>query len=244
MDQKIVDLLKKSYEEAPAAVPSTREEAHSILRKMGNAPTGHLAADGLGALLLLELNDACRTAAHDRQFESAHDRISTIADAVCGIQHAFEEAREQEYEASGRKATDDAETEAEDAARQERINSIHAKVQAALGACGMLREEDEFFVYYAAYRTVDDLPVDNLDEVAVDGQVRFVMDADSFYGGSTSKAYRSAVVESPTWLQVCCMAEAMIYKTRDTHHVFLEGIDKCKLQPDEGVIYYEFAMGS
>lgn len=98
-------------------------------------------------------------------------------------------------------------------------------------------------VSYSAYPTdpADDEPLDNLDAVAVPGRVAFVSsDNEVRWGGG--KPYRSPVVENPTWLQVCVYANAMIQRTKDRHHVFLEGVDK--VRTEDGVDVYEFSMGS
>ncbi len=86
--------------------------------------------------------------------------------------------------------------------------------------------------YDAAPLDADGLPVDNLDEIAHEGPCRFVQGK-----------YRSAVVESPTWLQVAVLANAMIRKTGDEDHRFLEGIDVTG-EDDSGVAILAFSMGS
>lgn len=98
-------------------------------------------------------------------------------------------------------------------------------------------------VIYSAYKSdKDDEPIDNLDEIAAKGKVVLVQEADEFWGGPSSKPYRSPVLENPTWLQVAVCANEMIETTRDGHHVFLEGLYKGKREGD--VMVYEFAMGS
>ena len=89
---------------------------------------------------------------------------------------------------------------------------------------------------------------DNLDQVAVEGKVIFWAAADDFFGGPKSRDYVSEVVESPTWLQVCVLANAMIASTRDTHHCYLEGVQESYdhtlgIVP-QGVKVYGFQMGS
>ncbi len=118
-------------------------------------------------------------------------------------------------------------------------NVISSKVEAAVLASG----QKKVYVDYSAYDSDDDdEPIDNLDEVAVKGKVVLVSAADSCWGGKKSKDYRSDVLESPTWLQACVYANAMIRSVRDTHHVFFEGLDKIGEEGD--VTVYEFVMGS
>ena len=98
-------------------------------------------------------------------------------------------------------------------------------------------------VDYSAYKTdKDDMPIDNLDQVAVEGKVILVGHADDFFGGSKSKDYRSDILENPTWLQVAVCANKMIKRTRDTHHCFLEGLTR--IGEEDGIQVYEFFMGS
>lgn len=96
---------------------------------------------------------------------------------------------------------------------------------------------------YSAYKTDDnDVPLDNLDEVAVKGRVYIIADRNEFYGGIESKDYRSWELINPTWLDVCVCAEAAIRATNDHHHVFLEGLDL--VGEEEGIKVYKLCMGS
>jgi hypothetical protein len=98
-------------------------------------------------------------------------------------------------------------------------------------------------VCYSAYDLDDDdEPIDNLDEIAAKGKVILVGFADDYWGGNESKDYRSEVLENPTWLQVAVCANAMIKTTKDTHHCFLEGLEKHS--EEDNVTVYEMSMGS
>lgn len=96
-------------------------------------------------------------------------------------------------------------------------------------------------VQYSAYQTKDDIPIDNLDSVAIEGKVRFVHRDDYHWGNGST--YKSEIVENPTWLQVCALADAMIKETEDFHHVFLEDIEITETD-SEGVKICRFGMGS
>lgn len=99
------------------------------------------------------------------------------------------------------------------------------------------------YVIYSAYKSdKDGEPIDNLNEIAVKGKVILVGEADDFWGGKKAKDFRSKVLENPTWLIVAIHANATIKKTRDLHHVFLEGMDK--KGKDGKATVYEFCMGS
>lgn len=110
-------------------------------------------------------------------------------------------------------------------------------------------------VYYSAYESDSSgLPIDNLDDVAITGKVKFIDQADPFWG--TNKTYESEVVENPTWLDIACMADNMIRVTGDTHHQFLEKVCPEKVvylegnytqKKDkivDGVSIFRFIMGS
>jgi len=94
---------------------------------------------------------------------------------------------------------------------------------------------------YSAYETDEDgLPVDNLDQVAVEGRCIFLQQAEPPFG--TGKNYVSAEVQNPTWIQVCLLANEMIEITRDRQHVFLEGVHVVSEQ--NGIKMVDFVMGS
>lgn len=77
-----------------------------------------------------------------------------------------------------------------------------------------------------------DIVVDNLDEVPIEGQLIL-----------RDRLYESEVVESPTWLQLCALAEEMIHVTGDTHHCFLEAVYINHIRND-GIKVVHFSMGS
>lgn len=112
-----------------------------------------------------------------------------------------------------------------------RTHLMDVRVQEACRAAG----HRKVLVDYSAYGHEDDdedLPLDNLGEVAVQGKCVLFRE----------KGYYSPVLESPTWLEATVHANAMIYATRDCHHVFFEGLDR--MGEYEGVPAYRFLMGS
>jgi hypothetical protein len=100
-------------------------------------------------------------------------------------------------------------------------------------------------VFFSAYKTDPETgdPINNLNEVAIEGKCILFAKADDFWGDGTSVDYYSPVLENPTWLDVAVHADAAIIATRDFHHNFLEGV-----YPDgkdkDGIAMYEFSMGS
>lgn len=78
-------------------------------------------------------------------------------------------------------------------------------------------------------------PIDNLDAVACSGSCQFVDDS----GGD---AFKSAIVESPTWLDVAVLANEMISATGDLRHVFLERLQRVAVRGTLQIL--EFDMGS
>jgi hypothetical protein len=78
--------------------------------------------------------------------------------------------------------------------------------------------------------------------IAVVGLTRVEADADEFFGGKESRPYRSKVMASPTWGDLMKCAEAQARKTRDEHHVFVEGVEF--LRRDGSVTVIRLALGS
>ena len=115
-----------------------------------------------------------------------------------------------------------------------RIKAMHDKIQEVLGS-------DELLVYYSAYATRNDLPVNNINRIAFKGKGILIAENDSFWGEGES--YESDVVENPTWLQIAVLANAMIKKTGDFHHSFLEGVNRTK-ETKDGIPVFKFLMGS
>lgn len=111
------------------------------------------------------------------------------------------------------------------------LNSIQQRVGEAI-------EDGDRRVYYSAYDSDDrGVPIDNLDQVAVEGRVKFVAEPGWSHEG---RRYESQEVENPTWLQVAVLANDMILVVDDYHHRFLEGVYADGKKP--GV--YHFLMGS
>ena len=100
--------------------------------------------------------------------------------------------------------------------------------------------EDALVIYSAYGQDAEGLPLDNLDQVAVEGRCIFMQKNDPFFG--KGKNYVSGEAISPTWLEVCRLANDMIWIRGDQHHVFLEGIHV--LREENGVKLVEFEMGS
>lgn len=114
-----------------------------------------------------------------------------------------------------------------------RITEMQSRVEELL-------PEGTLVLYRAYAEDEDGLPVDNLNELAVDGRCRFVQKYDPFWG--KGRDFESSEVLNPSWLEVCRLADEMIRVTRDEQHVFLEGVSV--LREDRGVTVVEFIMGS
>ena len=100
---------------------------------------------------------------------------------------------------------------------------------------------------YSAYPTADDLPVDNLDEIAIEGKCIVYLGRNTGWGGEESRHWTSGVLENPTWLELCALFNDAMHSVKDLHHCFLEGVtldghlgESC----NEGVPVYEFCTGS
>jgi len=101
---------------------------------------------------------------------------------------------------------------------------------------------DRCVVYFSAYKSdKNGLQINNLNKVAIKGKVIMHQPYDSYWG--KGNLYHSEVLENPTWLDVCVLAEAMISTTGDYHHRFLEGVKETTKTMDD-ITIYEFLMGS
>jgi hypothetical protein len=111
-------------------------------------------------------------------------------------------------------------------------------VEAAI-TCG------EVYVRHCAYkRDKNKKIINNLKGVPVKGKVFFVMPAIWMRNeGVGARNYISKIVENPTWLQICVLANQMIITTKDKHHIYLEGVRKIGTYYDD-VSQYTFKMGS
>ena len=89
-----------------------------------------------------------------------------------------------------------------------------------------------------------DILIDNLDEVPIEGLVHFSDPYAWVQEDSGGKEYMSPVVESPTWLEICKLANDMILTTRDFHHVYLESVGVASINRKTGVKDCRFNMGS
>ena len=84
----------------------------------------------------------------------------------------------------------------------------------------------------------------DMNEVAIEGNVRMVEEVDDFWASeSGAKDYRSEVMQSPTWLDIALAADDMINSVKDFHHTFLEGVYFVS-EDDDGTLNYRFSMGS
>ncbi|MBU6954017.1 MULTISPECIES: hypothetical protein [unclassified Hahella] len=100
---------------------------------------------------------------------------------------------------------------------------------------------EECVVIYSAYgEDAKGMPVNNLHEVAVEGQVIVVQPHDAFWGEGTG--YQSKPLQNPTWLDLAKSANQMIHTTGDYHHVYLEDFEIVGTK--DGVSYIQLLMGS
>jgi len=102
------------------------------------------------------------------------------------------------------------------------------RVEAACKAAG--REPE---VRFSAYDTkshkglgkdTDWIVYDNLDEVPIEGRVVIFEPGDQFWGGDETRDYKSPILHSPTWLELCVIANEMMHVTGDMNHCFVESI--------------------
>jgi hypothetical protein len=82
------------------------------------------------------------------------------------------------------------------------------------------------FVVFSAYTLdADKVPIDNLDEVPITGKVIIRGNRERIHGGQRSKDYESPIMEGPTWLDLCVIANDQMAATRDRDHRYLERVE-------------------
>lgn len=117
--------------------------------------------------------------------------------------------------------------------------AIHARVRERMAS-----EPGSQHVSYSAYKEDEHgVPIDNLDEVAVQGKAILASPPPYEFDNSNREAYQSVVVENPTWLDICVLADAMIRRMGDFDHVSLEAITPTEEDID-GVPVYYIELGS
>ena len=93
-------------------------------------------------------------------------------------------------------------------------------------------------VSYCAYENDDrGIPKDNLEEVAVWGEVKIMWD--SAWVDDKGVKFQPKVIVNPTWFDLTGVANTAIRTTGDTSHIFFEGI-----RWDENQCGYQLSMGS
>lgn len=128
------------------------------------------------------------------------------------------------------------------------MDETEEKVEQALRDAGL---GPPFHVVFSAY---NELPGDNLDEMAFGGRGIVVCKAEEFWGGPEGEEFFSGILTNPTWLDLCVVAERQIRTTNDKHHVYLEAVSVIPRpeleiladanEPDGDVRGYRFFMGS
>jgi len=111
--------------------------------------------------------------------------------------------------------------------------------QMAIEVCSKIKRE--CLVVYSAYPyNTQELPVNNLNKIALKGKVIVIQKHDKFWG--KGKNYKSKIYQNPTWLDLSILANEMIRVTGDKHHVYLEDFEIIKNK--KGIQYIELQMGS
>jgi hypothetical protein len=81
-------------------------------------------------------------------------------------------------------------------------------------------------VVFSAYKfDADKVPIDNLDDVPITGKIIIKGNRDRIHGGQASKDYESPIMDDPTWLDLCAIANDQMAATRDRKHCYLEHVE-------------------
>lgn len=127
---------------------------------------------------------------------------------------------------------------------QQRFNAYQRLVRSYLDEH---RPDDQIVVLYSVFSR-DECKYHDIQSVAYKGQIRIVMlKHDDWKEGESYRrknSYESDVLENPTWLDLCVVANDMILLTGDTHHRYLESLSVHVRNNDELVAIGEFSMGS
>jgi len=244
---RVIATLKKYYE-SDTAIPGSLEDTVEHCMAAGR--------DNLAAALTMELiaglnpnadkiipqypDCQCTECMKSEAIFLQHlrDGINTLEESLAATRGRMEEHIDELHVKLANTPDAKALAARQNAAYAAMHDRVARHLEAKLGSC---------YLTYSAYRTDhEDVVIDNLDEVPIPGKVRIVMDRDTFYGGDGSRNFRSEVLDSPTWLQLCVEAEAMIGVTMNAHHSFLEAVRPYPedQQDEDGVTLLQFCMGS
>ena len=121
---------------------------------------------------------------------------------------------------------------------EQRFEEMHNAIEARL-------QGTECAVVYSAYPTEgeEDYPINNLNEVAYRSTCKIANPHDDFWDGRgvgiigipaeqqrggepCGTDYESDDITDPTWLDLCVIANAVIFATNDFHHIFFEGFEE------------------
>lgn len=87
----------------------------------------------------------------------------------------------------------------------------------------------EIIVVYKAYEEdTQQMPIDNLEQIAVQGKVRFASSANVYGRKITGLDYLSKIFVNPTWLQAAFLANQMLEKNGERRRICLENILVCR----------------
>jgi hypothetical protein len=106
---------------------------------------------------------------------------------------------------------------------QQIMDQIDSRVLEAVEASG----ESQSVVYSAYEEDEWGNPINNLDEIPVEGKIKFV---------DKEKTFESEVLDSPTWLEITVVANKMVNKTSDYQNRHFYDFDVFKVERNDGKI--------
>jgi len=104
------------------------------------------------------------------------------------------------------------------------------------------RKKDKRYVEFCAieYHENTEIVKYNLHQIPINGNIIIIDQGDDMFGNG--KPYVSNLLHSPTWLELCKIANDQIITTDDYHHRYLEDIKV--LEVLENIKICKFFMGS
>jgi hypothetical protein len=93
------------------------------------------------------------------------------------------------------------------------------------------------FVVFSGYKCdQDNVPIDNLDEVPISGNVKIRASRERLASGNPKKDYESEVIQNPTWLDLCAIANAHLVQRVHRREIYLESANVVGTEGDVKIV--------
>jgi hypothetical protein len=114
-------------------------------------------------------------------------------------------------------------TDCEMAMTEADSDKAHAAAFDAIQSRVRAHVNQKCFVVFSGYKCdQDNVPIDNLDEVPISGNVKIRASRERLASGNPKKDYESEVFENPTWLDLCAIANAHLVQRVHRREIYLK----------------------